>query len=735
MRLRAGVQHDEIAPEAQVERLSVREGLSQLFDVRLEISHPDQELDLAALLDTTCEVALEDQVSGDVLRFHGVIEEASALEPARLERRHELRLRPRLAALGQRVRSRLFQEKSAVDVVKEVLSGAGLSDEKVSFRLDRAYPRRELCVQYRESELDFVLRLLEDEGIFFWFEQGEGGHVLALGDAPGVHQAIAGERALTHTRSLHGDRESVSDLVFSTEVGPDVHLTRDWNWQRPASVLEAEIEGSGARGRVWYEYPGGFADQRDGGRRARDRLEAVDRTRLLSGRTNCLRLAPGRLFDVVDATPRHLEAEWLVTEIEHAFEALPGSAGEGEGTYTARFRAIPGDAPFRPARRAPRPRVPGKQLAVVTGPGGEDIHVDDMARVKLHFLWDREGATDDTSSSWIRVQQLNTSGSMILPRIGWELDVGFLDGDPDRPVALQRLYNRDGMPPEGLPGAKTKSSLQTHTTGGGEGVNALAMEDGSGGMELGLTASRNLDVVVGHDATEQVGTDASHEVGLDLQTLVGGKEQVKVSAGQSTAVGGSATHETVGSKTVSIGGMDSLGVKKLQTFTCDGSREETIGGVANVLAAHSVETVNGSSTREIGAALSMNAVKGLVEVVAGSKTESTGAARVEILRGAHDETISGNKVLTAAAVVEKAGKDVSVAAKGNLTLTVGGVLAEKVGGGFTLSGPVVTLVAASATLQGGGSQIKAGGSLSLKGSKLSVKGASVTIKGTIDYKG
>lgn len=732
MKLRAGIQHEELAPEVRVVRFSAAEGLSRLSDVKVEIAHPDLEPDLGALLDKPCLVQLDDEESGDLLRFHGMVEEAAALEPVRGERRWELRLRPRLAALAHRVRSRLFQDQTAVDVVKAVLKGAGVPDDAVAYRLQRTYPKRDLCVQYRESELDLVLRLLEDEGIFFWFEHAEDKHVLVLGDAPGVHEPIGGEGVLPYTRWLQRGQDAVAELVFSSRIGPDAHLTRDWNWQRPSDVQEAE-QKRGDHGRVWYEYPGGFADGNDGGRRAKDRLQAADRSRGLEGRSNCLRLAPGRLFELEGASPSHLDRDWLLVDLEHVFEATAG--GEGESTYTAAFRALPGDAPFRPQRRTARPRAAGKALAVVTGPGGEDIHVDDMGRVKLHFVWDREGATDDHSSSWVRVQQLNTSGSMILPRIGWEVDVGFLDGDPDRPIVLQRLYNREWMPPRGLPDAKTKSSLQSHTTGGGDGVNALAMEDGSGGMELGLVASRNLDVVVGHDTTETVGTDASHEVGKDLQTLVGGAEEVSVAGGQSTSIGGDAALETVGNKTVAVGGVDSLGVKVQHSTTCDGSRTETIGGIANVLASHVVETVNGSSARSIGAVLSMNAVRAIVEVVGGSKTENTGAARIEILGGAHQETISGSKMLTTAAIVEKAGKDVSVAANGNMAITVGGVVAEKVGGDFFISGAAVTLIAGSAVLKGGGSEVKAS-PIVMKGSTVGVKGdAVVTMKGTIDFKG
>ncbi len=734
MRLRPSFQHDQLAPESRVLGFAAREALSEPFEVRVDVVDPDPDLDLSALLDTTGLLTLADEDSADEpLRFHGVVEQAEALEPldvARTGAVYRLRLRPRLAGLAYRIRSRLFQDRTAVEVAREVLKGAGLADADVDWRVRREYPKRDLCVQYRESELDFVLRLLEDEGIFFWFEHSDGGHVLALGDGPDAHRPIEGERRLRYEPWSVRGADVVSELVYSAEIAPDVHLSRDWNWRTPAEAVEAEERRGDAKGRRWYEYPGGFADAADGRRRARDRLRADGTVEALAGLSTCLRMAPGRTFEVDGASPPALDRDWLLVEVEHVLETL----GAGDLAHAARFRAIPGDAEFRPRRRTPRPRAHGKELAVVTGPAGEDVHVDPMARVKVHLLWDREGATDDTSSAWIRVQQLNTSGAMILPRVGWEVDVGFLDGDPDRPVVLQRLYNRDGMPPHGLPDGKTKSSLQSHSTGGAGGVNALTLEDGSGAMEMALVASKDLAIAVGHDATERIGTDASEEVGQNLQERVGGAEEVVVGAAQSTSVGGSCTLETVGSKRVAIGGPDQIGVTGNRAFTCDGSRTEQIGAVANVLASQVVETVNGSSTRTISAALSLNAVKALVEVVGGSKRETVGGARLEILRGAHSESISGNRVLTAAAVVEKAGEDVAVTAGGSMAVTVGGPMAVKAAEAFSLGGDSLKVVTGTASMKVNGTSLDAGGTLKVDASSLVGAGkATLKLKGKIDF--
>jgi type VI secretion system secreted protein VgrG len=735
MRLRANLESAELGSDLAVDRFGIREALSEPFDAHVELTTASTDVDLGALLDTACLLRLRDEESGgDPLLLHGIVEEAEALEPVRDGLRLRLRLRPRLSALAYRVRSRLFQGLTAVEIVGQILKGAGIPDDAVSFKIARKYPKRELCMQYRESELNLVLRLLEDEGICFFFDHSDAGHLLVVSDSPKTHEPIGGSALVPYSRWLQRDVACVSELVFSSALGPDVHVTRDWNWQRPADVIEAKQKLQNERGRLRFEYPGGFSDAPDGGRRAQDRLEAVDETRILGGRSSCHRLRAGHRFDISGASPSFFDDEWLLVGVDHAFEATPGE-GAHEGAYTARFSAIPAQTPFRPRRRTPRPRLRGKELAVVTGAGGEDIHVDPMGRVKVHFLWDREGPLDDSSSTWLRVQQLNTSGSMILPRVGWEVDVGFLDGDPDRPVVLQKLYNRDNLPPHGLPDAKTKTALQSHTAQGGEGVNALTFEDGSGGMECSLVASRDLAIATGHDATEEIGTDASEQIGLNLETLVGGNEQVAVGAGQSTSVGGACTLETTGGKKVSVGGIDELKVKGNASVTCDGSCTESVAALSNLLASSVVETVNGSSKRKIGAALSLNAVKAIVEVVGGSKTETTAGARIEILRGGHSEVVSGSKVLTAAAIVEKAGKDLAMAAKGSMAITVAGAMAVKAAKTFTLSGDSIRIVAATAKLEAGGSKLVAGGSLKIDASNMVSSGdAGLKLKGKIDFK-
>ena len=719
--------------------MEAREGLSQLFDVEVEFVCDTPDLDLEALLWTAAVVYVEDADGGDGVGFHGIIEEAEYLHPRAQRSVYRLRLRPRIHGLAYRVRSRIFQQKDAVTVVKAVLKDAGIPDEALAWGgLAGRYPVREFCVQYQESELDFVLRLLEDEGIFYWFEHSTDGHVMTFGDSPASHALINGEVTLPHSRAELAGRDFVTDLVFSTRLRHDTHVARDWNFERPDGARKAEHAGASTAGFERFEYPGGFGDNVDGGRRAHNRLEearvdGVD----LEGRSSCRRLRPGRVFAVADVTPRLMAREYLLLEARHVYKEHGAGVGGATSPFRCDFRAVPNDTAFRPPRVTPRPRVHGKESAVVTGPGGEEIHVDQYGRIKVHFYWDREGKTDDNASCWIRVQQQNTSGSMILPRVGWEVDVGFIDGDPDRPVVLQKLYNQETMPPYGLPGAKTQSALQSSTSPGGAGTNEIRLEDGAGGMEFFIHASKDFAVVVGNNLGEDIAVDASEDVGLTLKSIVGARESVTIGARQSLSVTGGCVGQTGGSKTVSVGATDDWGVTGSYALTCNGARTDSISSMMSVLVAKEVsETFNGSCVRTVGAAFAISAVKGIAEAIAGSKTETVGGAKMEIIAKTRSETVGTSKVLTTGLMKVKTGADIGLAAKGALSINVGGNITEKCSQDFTFTAKLISVNAGAMTITVGGTELKAsGGTLKLTGGTLGGKGGpELTLKGKVNFK-
>ncbi|HEY8041676.1 MAG TPA: type VI secretion system tip protein TssI/VgrG, partial [Polyangiaceae bacterium] len=452
--LTATLNHSAL-PGVHLTHFRASEGMSRPFMVDVEFRSDDPDLDLDALLWSTALVALVDDRGGSRL-FHGVVEEAEYLETLRAEVHfYRLRLRPLLHGLAYRVRTRIFQNLDVAEIVKKVCKDSGLPD--AAFDWSKAagpFSKREFCMQYKESELAFVMRLLEEEGLFFWFEHSDTSHVMHVGQDRGAYQPIDGTPFLSAyhlTPGKHLDSEWVSDLRITTKLCHEVFHTRDWDWNQPRKPIEAQANGDVATGRIAYEYPGRFLTTADGGTRAKGRLAAEMLEKyVIDGMTTSYRLWPGRTFTIDDATPEYMAGEYFIVRVDHEYhhDAMAGEdrrADSGRLAYRATFSGVPSSVPYQPPRVTPRPRIFGKESAVVTGP--EEIHVDSFGRIKVYFYFDREDPVDEKASCWLRVQQQNTSGSMILPRRGWEVSVGFLDGDPDRPIVLQKVYNAETMPP------------------------------------------------------------------------------------------------------------------------------------------------------------------------------------------------------------------------------------------------------------------------------------------------
>ncbi len=738
MQVRAFLTLDALPNDADVVRFRATEGLATLFDVEVVFACDTPALDLDAALWTEAALSVVDDEGRDPRWFHGVVEEADYVCARGGRSHYRVRLRPRLHGLAYRVRSRIFQDKTAVEVAQRVIRDAGLADGGFRWTgLTARYPARPYCVQYRETELGFVSRLFEDEGIFWWFEHAQGDHVMVFADGPGAHRPIDGASTLAYARVEHQGRERVTDVVYTVRPVEGAWTSRDWSPARPDRPREGTHLADGEQGLLRAEYPGGFDDDPDGQRRARNRLEAARAAGdVLTGRTNVRRVAPGRTFTLDGALQGALCREWLVTAVEHRY-VDHGLAGDGgpETTYDLRFEAIPSSLPFRPARATPKPRAWGKDSAVVTGPSSEEIHVDEQGRVKVHFYWDREGRVDDTASCWLRVQQQNTTGAMLLPRVGWEVSVGYLDGDPDRPVVMQKLYNREGMSPYEQPANRTQTALQTATSPGGGSTNEVRLQDGDGAMEFFVHASRDLHVSAGHDLSETVDVDATEEVGADLRCSVGADQSVHVVGRDATSVTGDRTSEVTGSRSVTISGGDDWGVTAGHTIKVDGSRSETIGSMMNVLANTVSETFNADCTRTVGGALSIHCAIAVAESVGGSKREMVGAARLELVRKAYAESVRSMKTLVSGAAIIKSGADVQTSAQGALAYNVAGPAVEKCGGAWSLGARVVAVTTGNLDLKADGSSLEcSAGTIKFKGGGLSVKGTvSVKLKGNVDF--
>jgi len=734
LRIVARIDHTDLPPTSVVTNVQANEGLSVLFDVLVEFICDDPNLDVSSMLWSSAAVTLTPEWGISQPRhFHGVIEEARYLGAQGHWFRYALRLRPSVHGLSYRVRSRIFQEQTADDIVKQVLTDAGIPEDGTRWATNGSYPERRYCTQWKESELAFVLRLLEDEGIFFWFEHTEVDHTLCFGDDPSVHETI--EDPFLPIQGLASQEvESLWDCQLTTQLTHDTFQSRDFWWETPGAAVAASA-GSGER--IRYEYPGGYSSQDEASRLAQVRVEEDRRDRtVLHAKADAARLVPGKKFELIDVYPEPLANEYMVVSARHRFDANErGEGADGRGNWYEEIKALPSTTAYRPPRETPKPIAAGLESAVVTGPAGEEIHVDEIGRIKVHFYWDRENPVDDTASCWVRVQQLNTQGAMILPRVGWEVHVGFENGDPDRPVAFHKAYNMETMPPYGLPANKTQSSLQSSTSPGGGSTNEIRMQDGNGGMDWSLHASKDLNVVVANDENETVGVDAMESVGNSMTTNVVGPEDGTVGANQSLSVSASSATQTAGSKSVTIGANDDWGIKGAFGFTTTGDRTETIGGLMNVLANSVSETFNAAHTRSVGAVQAIVSATAIAETVGGSKTETVSAAKAVITPAEYQEAVRAVKTLTCGAVTVKTGEDVTYGSKGAVALTAAGLIDITCSEDAMFTGSQVRVTSGSATFKGGGGEFKLGGSITIDAKKFGGEsGPMLKIQGTIDYK-
>ncbi|NTW37738.1 MAG: type VI secretion system tip protein VgrG, partial [Syntrophobacteraceae bacterium] len=410
---------------------------------------------------------------------------------------------------------RIFQELNAPDIIEKIFRESGFNDFRI--KLSGSYEKRDYCVQFRETHFNFVSRLMEEEGIFYYFEHERGKHTLILADSPPEHKNCPHQESARYQISagMPLEEDVIQGLVKAQEVKPAKMTLNDYNYSMPntdlrSSVSSRQVQGQGER--EVYDFPGLYPNKGRGERLTTVRMEEEEaRITTIEGSSNCRAFTTGYRFTLKD----HYRNDWnnrayVLTEIEHEGSQggnFPGARGEGGFSYSNRFRCIPIDVPFRPESRATKPVVHGTQTAVVVGPAGEEIHTDELGRIKVQFHWDREGKKDENSSCWIRVGQLWAGaqwGAVFIPRIGQEVIVAFLEGNPDRPLVIGCVYHQSNQPPLDLPGEKTRSTVKSDSTIGGGGFNEIRFEDKKGKEEIYIHAKRNQTIQVGGDENHTV---------------------------------------------------------------------------------------------------------------------------------------------------------------------------------------------------------------------------------------
>lgn len=437
---------------------------------------------------------------------------------------------------------RIFQNMSVLDIVEQVFRDQGYSDFEV--KCVKTYPKREFCVQYRETHLNFVSRLLEEEGIFYFFTHSESKHVLTLADDVSAVKACQGQSVARMAAQPGAWQEE--DVVLGLEhehaafVGK-VSL-RDYDYLQPALKLESSVSGKGKEEVYDYTFPGNLTTPDDGDRLARLQLEEQEQWQeLVRGEGTCRSFQSGCLFELQEHYRSDVNKKYQLLQVHHSGSAGSYLAEQGAASdYRNTFVAIPHGLPFRPPRVTPKPVVQGSQTAVVVGKAGEEIWVDKHGRVKVQFHWDREGKRDENSSCWVRVSSTWAGkgwGFIQIPRIGQEVIVDFLEGDPDMPIITGRVYNAEQVPPYALPANQTQSGLKTRSSksGGTDNYNELRFEDKKGSEEVLLHAEKDLVVDVENDESRSVGHDRTTTIKNDeTKTVEEGNETITIKQGDQT---------------------------------------------------------------------------------------------------------------------------------------------------------------------------------------------------------
>lgn len=413
---------------------------------------------------------------------------------------------------------RIFQNKTVPDIIKAVFAARGYS--AFDDQTQGPFASREYCVQYRESDFNFVSRLMEEEGIFYYFKHAQDKATMVLMDdksllSPCPHKATA---RFAPTTGGELGFESVVSLEQELHIHTGKAELRDYDFTKPTTSLEASITGTDMTDGEFYDYPGKYTTKDDGDHFAKIRLEEREvRQNTVRGASNCMGFECGFKFTLSEFYRDEANQEYLITFL-HTRGANPSyrSATDQGFEYGNRFHGIPSTVQFRPPRIARKPVIEGVQTAVVVGKSGEEIWTDQYGRVVVQFFWDRDGGANENSSCWIRVAQAWAGtkwGIIYTPRIGQEVIVTFIEGDPDRPIITGRVYNGANMPPYALPDEQTKSTIKSLSSKGGGGFNEIRFEDKKGSEQVFVHAERNLDMLVKANRMESIGGDRSLTVG------------------------------------------------------------------------------------------------------------------------------------------------------------------------------------------------------------------------------
>ena len=512
--------------------MSGEETLGRMFRFELSFRGQSDDINVNAILGETVCVQL-DMEDNSSRYFHGYVTCFSQQGSSANYASYTADIRPWLWFLTRNADCKIFQEQKVPDIIKAIFDHHGFSDYK--FDLSASYRAWEYCVQYRETDFNFISRLMEQEGIYYYFTHEKDKHVMVLTDGSQGHTKIPGEATIAFHESdigLRRGKRSIANWGATCEIQPSAYALRDYNFTKPKSDLSSNRsiarEHAMAKFEI-YDYPGEYNETSEGEQYALMRIEELHtQFAQVNAETDARSMMCGGLFTLSEHPREDQNKDYLVTEAHYDITANDYTSGGAmqDDPFRCSLGAILSTTPFRSQCNTPKPAVQGPQTAKVVGPAGEEIFPDEYGRVKVQFHWDRYSESNENSSCWIRVGQVWAGpgfGAQFIPRIGQEVIVGFLEGDPDRPLITGVVYNADNMPPYSLPGSKTQSGFKTRSSPGGAAANCneIRLEDKKGSEEFFVQAEKDYNQVVKNNRTESIGVDRALDVGNNKTETVG----------------------------------------------------------------------------------------------------------------------------------------------------------------------------------------------------------------------
>jgi type VI secretion system secreted protein VgrG len=572
-------------------RMTVTEELGRMFEIDLELVSQQVDIKLSDLLGQGITVKVELPAGGERY-FHGLVSRFVQEGMQRNYFAYRATLRPWLWFLTRTADCKIFQTMTVPDIVKQVFGDQGFSDYDA--KLNGQYTQWDYRVQYRETAFDFVSRLMEREGIYYFFKHERGKHTLILCDGPSSHATTSGYETVPYyppSRRTPRD-EHLWQWQHWQEVQPGKTVLTDYDFTRPATSLLAQLNVSRshahAKGEI-FDYPGAYQKTADGDAYVKVRLdEWSTQYEQSEGHGDARGLSAGALFSMSGFPRDDQNREYLIVASVCSLQSNEyetATAGDAGPDFECRLRAISNAQTFRPPRITPAARVQGPQTAVVVGPSGDEIYTDEYGRIKVQFFWDRVGEKNENSSCWVRVGQSwagKTWGAIFIPRIGQEVIVDFLEGDPDQPIVTGSVYNADQMPPYALAGKMTQSGIKTRSTkqGTNDNFNELRFEDKKGSEEVFFHAERNFTREVENDDVLSVGLedDGKGKLQIGLAGKASGNQTITVFNNQTLTIGKKvgSTAPGDGSQTVEIWKNQSITIGKGGSDCQDGSQKASI---------------------------------------------------------------------------------------------------------------------------------------------------------------